>query len=112
MAPPELRLTGAVYCDRTEFVGTLVRSMTATNVGGVTMKNTTLQEINGQRRFSAALASPANAPAPSQEEDTVFTACPKCGGPIYDNREANQGRKNPWPSFKCKDTRGCQWCEW
>lgn len=55
VAPPELRLTGAVYCDRTEFVGTLVRSMTATNVGGVTMKNTTLQEINGQRRFSAAL---------------------------------------------------------
>ncbi|EOD16748.1 hypothetical protein EMIHUDRAFT_117229 [Emiliania huxleyi CCMP1516] len=59
-----------------------------------------------------ATPPPANAPAPSQEEDTVFTACPKCGGPIYDNREANQGRKNPWPSFKCKDTRGCQWCEW
>lgn len=55
VAPPELRLTGVVYCDRTEFVGTLVRSMTATNVGGVTMRNTTLQEFNGQQRFSAAL---------------------------------------------------------
>ncbi|MGU3291765.1 hypothetical protein [Williamsia sp. M5A3_1d] len=55
VAPPELRITGAVYCDRTEFVPTLVRTMTARNVGGVTMRNTTLQEINGQRRFSPAL---------------------------------------------------------
>ena len=36
-------------------------------------------------------------------------ACPKCGGPMWDNRE---GKKNPKaPDYKCKST-GCDGVIW
>jgi len=36
-------------------------------------------------------------------------ACPKCGGPVWDNRE---GKKNPKaPDFRCKD-KGCDGAIW
>lgn len=36
--------------------------------------------------------------------------CPKCGGPVYDNR---RDKKNPKaPDFKCKDRNDCGWSKW
>lgn len=36
--------------------------------------------------------------------------CPKCGGPVYDNRH---DKKNPKaPDFKCKDRNDCGWSKW
>jgi len=40
---------------------------------------------------------------------TFQSDCPKCGGPMWDNRE---GKKNPKaPDFKCKD-KGCDGAIW
>jgi hypothetical protein len=48
--------------------------------------------------------------APAGAAATATTpACPKCGGPMWDNRE---GKKNPKaPDFKCKD-KGCDGAVW
>jgi len=41
--------------------------------------------------------------------------CPKCSGPVYDNREKNVQRvaegKKPMPEFKCRD-ESCGWVQW
>jgi hypothetical protein len=48
--------------------------------------------------------------APAGDAATGTTpACPKCGGPMWDNRE---GKKNPKaPDYKCKD-KGCDGALW
>ena len=56
---------------------------------------------NGNSRATAAPAGDA--------ATTTSPACPKCGGPMWDNRE---GKKNPKaPDYKCKD-KGCDGAIW
>lgn len=92
------------------------------------------QTDDGKPRFkyarvygaTAALAAPANgnghaapvapangaghpAPAPADAAPASTPACPKCGGPVWDNRV---GKKNPAaPDFKCKD-KACDGAIW
>ena len=42
-----------------------------------------------------------------------MTECPKCGGPLYDNRadKASGAKSRKWPDFKCRD-ESCKWAEW
>lgn len=42
-----------------------------------------------------------------------MTECPKCGGPLYDNRadKASGAKSRKWPDFKCQD-KSCDWAEW
>ena len=41
---------------------------------------------------------------------TQEAACPKCNGPMWDNRAT---KKNPkQPDFKCKDKAGCDGVIW
>ena len=42
-----------------------------------------------------------------------MTECPKCGGPVYDNRadKASGKKGKKWPDFKCKD-RDCNFAKW
>lgn len=50
---------------------------------------------------------PAQGPSP---RETPATACPSCGGPIFDNtNDPNRGRR---PLKKCKNTSGCGWVLW
>ncbi len=85
VAPPNLRLTGVVFCDRTFFVPKLVRQMTATNTGGITMRNVTLQEINGQSRFSPNLAPGATLQIRTEQPGCFASSI--SGYVISDNRE-------------------------
>lgn len=40
---------------------------------------------------------------------TAYVQCPKCGSPVYDNREEQaQGLKLKWPQFKCT-SKTCGW---
>ena len=41
-------------------------------------------------------------------------ACPKCGGPVWDNRpkKAENSTRSKWPDFSCRDKTGCQWAVW
>jgi hypothetical protein len=56
---------------------------------------------NGNSRATAAPAGDA--------ATATSPACPKCGGPMWDNRE---GKKNPKaPDYKCKD-KGCDGAIW
>ncbi|MEH3156731.1 MAG: hypothetical protein PGN29_15870 [Gordonia paraffinivorans] len=84
--PPNLRLTGVVFCDKTNFIPTLVRQMTVTNTSDTfTMRNVTLQEIQGQKRFAASLA-----PGKTLQIRTTQPGCfPSSisGYAISDNRE-------------------------
>ena len=60
----------------------------------------------------AAAAGAASRPSAAYG-GTVHTECPKCGGPVYDNRakkESGAMKPNaPW--FKCQDQE-CNWAEW
>jgi hypothetical protein len=48
-------------------------------------------------------------PAGAAASPTSTPVCPKCGGPMWDNRE---GKKNPKaPDYKCKD-KGCDGVIW
>jgi hypothetical protein len=48
-------------------------------------------------------------PPPQDESATVIPDCPRCQGPMWDNRV---GKRNPKaPDFKCKD-RGCDGVVW
>ncbi len=40
--------------------------------------------------------------------------CPKCGGPVWDNRpkKAEDSTRSKWPDFSCRDKTGCQWAVW
>ena len=45
--------------------------------------------------------------------------CPKCGGPVWDNRpkKAENSTRSKWPDFSCRDKAawnadGCQWAVW
>jgi len=50
-----------------------------------------------------------SAPAPAAPSGAESTACPKCGGEMWDNRV---GKRNPKaPDFKCKD-RSCDGVIW
>ena len=84
--PPNLRLTGVVFCDKTNFVPTLVRQMTVTNTSDTfTMRNVTLQEIQGQKRFASSLG-----PGKTLQIRTTQPGCfPSSisGYAISDNRE-------------------------
>ena len=58
---------------------------------------------NGNGHAAAAAAGAAAA------TNGAVPACPKCGGPMWDNRE---GKKNPKaPDYKCKD-KGCDGAIW
>ena len=48
------------------------------------------------------------------EPETVFTACPKCNGPVWDNRQrkALGEIKATAPDFKCRDATVCRWIQW
>ncbi len=51
----------------------------------------------------------AAAPATGDAATGAAPACPKCGGPMWDNRE---GKKNPKaPDYRCKD-KGCDGAIW
>lgn len=84
--PPNLRLSGVVFCDRTFFVPKLVRQMTATNTSDTfSMRNVTLQEINGQKRFATTLG-PGKSLQIRTEQPGCF-ASSIAGYTISDNRE-------------------------
>ena len=54
-------------------------------------------------------AAPATGDAATGAAPTGTPVCPKCGGPMWDNRE---GKKNPKaPDFRCKD-KGCDGAIW
>ncbi len=40
--------------------------------------------------------------------------CPRCHGPVWDNRAQKQGdrSKSKWPDFSCRDKEGCGWAVW
>lgn len=67
-------------------------------------------------RAAAPAAAPAAepraskpAPAPAAPSGAASTACPKCGGDMWDNRV---GKRNPRsPDFKCKD-KACDGVIW
>lgn len=84
--PPNLRVTGVVFCDKTNFIPTLVRQMTVTNTSDTfTMRNVTLQEIQGQKRFASTLG-----PGKTLQIRTTQPGCfPSSisGYAISDNRE-------------------------
>ena len=71
---------------------------------------------SGNGHASAASANGASsgnghapAPATSDAANAATPACPKCGGPMWDNRD---GKKNPKaPDFKCKD-KHCDGVVW
>jgi len=60
------------------------------------------------QRQADANTAPASSPL-----DGVFTACPKCGGRIWDNGKRKQAEpdwRGPW--FSCRDKDGCGWATW
>src|SRR5215218_333850 len=62
------------------------------------------------RLFSGILPPPPQMPEPQpQDSASVVPNCPKCQGPMWDNRE---GKRNPKaPDYKCKD-RECDGVIW
>ncbi len=64
---------------------------------------------NPQGASSGHAASAPAGDATSSATPTGTPVCPKCGGPMWDNRE---GKKNPKaPDYKCKD-RSCDGAIW
>jgi hypothetical protein len=66
---------------------------------------------NGNGASSANGAGPSVSPAPNGNgtETSVVPACPKCGGPMWDNRASKRNPKAP--DFKCKD-KNCEGALW
>jgi len=53
--------------------------------------------------------APTPEPTPAHTDDSDMCACPRCGGPMWDNRT---GKKNPkQPDLKCKD-KECDYPIW
>lgn len=62
---------------------------------------------------TAPAAPAASAPPATTYAGTVYTECPTCGGPVYDNRakKVSGAMKPNAPFFKCQDP-SCDWAEW
>jgi hypothetical protein len=79
-----------------------------------------LREMLRSGKYEAPAATSGNGQAPSNgnghaaapatgDASAATPACPKCGGPMWDNRD---GKKNPKaPDFKCKD-KHCDGVVW
>jgi hypothetical protein len=66
------------------------------------------QATSAPPRRPAAAPDQSVAPAITYLDD--MTECPKCGGPMWDNRK---GKTNPKsPDLKCKDKAGCDEAIW
>lgn len=42
----------------------------------------------------------------------AFTECPKCRGPVWDNRAKKASGSWKGPTYSCKDKEKCKWAEW
>lgn len=78
---------------------------TASDVPGDTSETVTTPRVAARNRARAAAASGTIGAAPSPDSP----ACPKCGGPMWDNRPT---KRNPnAPDFRCKN-RSCDAVIW
>lgn len=59
---------------------------------------------------SARPAAPTPTSAPASSAGTDGTACPKCGGSMWDNRTTKTNPKQP--DFKCKNKDACNGAIW
>ena len=74
-----------------------------------------------QKAYSFALDRKAKQVPPKQAEG-AYTACPDCGGEVWDNRAqrkqdlaekaAGTRTKGARPAWACKDKTGCKWTQW
>lgn len=70
------------------------------------------EEPKAEELVAAAILVASRPKEPERTDDmTTWRRCPKCGGPLWDNRAEKTSGQRPAksPDFKCKD---CGWRRW